>query len=312
MARILVARTAPFFLLTILFSMRHADGAMKLHILTLSGLLSVASIAATQESATPSESKEAAAPAPNQSAEDSSPCGPSCDHTEHKPLSAEEMTKASYFIGRNIGGSMASQSVMPDTAALSEGLKSALEGKESKYPEAELKAVMESFQKFVESSQRMKSVKSAEAGQAYLVTNGKKAGVTTTASGLQYEVLKKSEGAKPKDTDSVKVHYHGTLIDGKVFDSSVTRGEPVSFPLNGVIKGWTEGVQLMPVGSKYKFTIPSDLAYGEQAPPSIGANQTLIFEVELIAIEKPEAAEPSKKEESEKPADADKMPAKAE
>jgi FKBP-type peptidyl-prolyl cis-trans isomerase len=99
-------------------------------------------------------------------------------------------------------------------------------------------------------------------------------------------VLKAAEGAKPTAESTVKVHYHGTLIDGTVFDSSVERGEPISFPLNGVIKGWTEGVQLMSVGSKYKFTIPSDLAYGANGPPKIGPNATLVFEVELIAIEK--------------------------
>jgi FKBP-type peptidyl-prolyl cis-trans isomerase len=116
--------------------------------------------------------------------------------------------------------------------------------------------------------------------------NGKREGVKTTASGLQYEVLKPGTGAKPAATDTVKVHYHGTLIDGAVFDSSVDRGEPISFPLNGVIKGWTEGVQLMPVGSKYKFVIPSELAYGERgAGGKIGPNATLIFEVELLAIE---------------------------
>ena len=114
-----------------------------------------------------------------------------------------------------------------------------------------------------------------------------KSGVTTTASGLKYEVLKKGTGTvSPKATDTVKVHYHGTLLDGTVFDSSVERGQPISFPLNGVIPGWTEGVQLMKVGDKFKFTIPPGLAYGDQSPsPKIPANSTLVFEVELLAIE---------------------------
>ncbi len=194
--------------------------------------------------------------------------------------------KVSYFVGRNIGKSMSGQGFKPDTAAFVEGLKSSLEDKESKYPEAELKAAMETFQVAMQSVEKAKSEKGAQAGKDFLATNGKKEGVTTTKSGLQYEVMKAAEGPKPKESDTVKVHYHGTLIDGKVFDSSVTRGEPATFPLNGVIKGWTEGVQLMNVGSKFKFTIPSELAYGEQGPPGIGANQTLVFEVELLSIEK--------------------------
>ena len=129
--------------------------------------------------------------------------------------------------------------------------------------------------------------KKKEDGIKFLAENGKKKGVTTTASGLQYEVLKEGTGPKPLATDQVNVHYHGTLIDGKVFDSSVERGEPITFPLQGVIKGWTEGVQLMPVGSKWRFTIPSDLAYGDQgAGEDIGPGETLIFDVELLGIVK--------------------------
>ena len=128
--------------------------------------------------------------------------------------------------------------------------------------------------------------KNKAAGKAFAETNAKKEGVKTTASGIQYEVLKAAEGAKPTATSKVKVHYHGTLIDGTVFDSSVDRGEPISFGLNQVIPGWTEGVQLMSVGSKYRFVIPSDLAYGDGgSPPKIGPGATLIFEVELLGIE---------------------------
>lgn len=123
------------------------------------------------------------------------------------------------------------------------------------------------------------------AGATFLAENGKKPSIKTTASGLQYEVLTEGKGKKPTATDNVTVHYKGTTIDGKEFDSSYGRGEPATFPLNGVIPGWTEGVQLMPEGSKYKFYIPSNLAYGEQgAGGSIGPNETLIFEVELIKI----------------------------
>ena len=142
-------------------------------------------------------------------------------------------------------------------------------------------------QNYFMKSQAAEGEKNKAEGVKFLEENGKKAGVTTTASGLQYEVLKEGSGAKPTETSTVKVHYHGTTIYGKVFDSSVDRGEPVSFPLNGVIKGWTEGLQLMTVGSKYKFYIPSELAYGERGPsPEIKPNSVLVFEVELLEIEK--------------------------
>jgi FKBP-type peptidyl-prolyl cis-trans isomerase len=125
-----------------------------------------------------------------------------------------------------------------------------------------------------------------EKGEAFLAENAKKEGVKVTASGLQYKVLKEGNGKSPKATDNVQVHYKGTLLDGTEFDSSIKRGEPAEFPLNRVIPGWTEGVQLMKVGDKFQFTIPSALAYGEQgAGGAIGPNSTLIFEVELLAIE---------------------------
>ena len=125
-----------------------------------------------------------------------------------------------------------------------------------------------------------------ETGEAFLKENAKKEGVKTTASGLQYKVLKEGEGKSPKATDTVKVHYKGTLIDGKEFDSSYKRGEPIEFPLNRVIPGWTEGVQLMKEGAKYQFTIPSKIGYGERGTPGgpIPPNATLIFEVELIQV----------------------------
>ena len=127
--------------------------------------------------------------------------------------------------------------------------------------------------------------KNLKEGQAFMEENAKNPEVTTLESGLQYEILTQGNGEKPKATDTVKCHYHGTNIKGEVFDSSVNRGVPASFPLNRVISGWTEGLQLMQVGSKFKFTIPSNLAYGdEQISKEIGANSTLIFEVELLGI----------------------------
>ena len=129
----------------------------------------------------------------------------------------------------------------------------------------------------------------------FLEENKKRKEVTTTASGLQYEVMTRGTGTvSPLATDKVEVHYHGTMTDGSIFDSSVQRGQTTKFPLNGVIKGWTEGLQLMPLGSKFKFTIPSDLAYGEQGRPSIPPNSTLVFEVELLEVKAtPPAAAPA-------------------
>ena len=144
---------------------------------------------------------------------------------------------------------------------------------------------------------------SLEKGKKFLEENAKKKGVTVTKSGLQYEVLKEGKGPKPKATDKVKVHYVGTLIDGKKFDSSIDRNEPAEFPLNQVIPGWTEGVQLMNVGSKYKFVLPSELAYGAQGAGTIPANSVLVFEVELLGIGDDKAA-------ADKP--AEKPAAKAE
>ena len=134
----------------------------------------------------------------------------------------------------------------------------------------------------------MKTEKAAanlKEGQDFLAANKNKPGVIETPSGLQYEVMTEGTGDKPKDTDKVKCHYHGTLINGTIFDSSVQRGQPATFPLNQVIKGWTEGVQLMSVGSKWRFFIPPHLGYGDrQVGPTIGPNTTLIFEVELLDI----------------------------
>jgi len=198
--------------------------------------------------------------------------------------------KASYAIGADIAANLKRQGLDIDPKALAAGLTDGVEGK-MKLTDAELKQVMNEFRAQMvaqmESKAKADGEKNLKDGEAYLAANARKDGVKATASGLQYKVLKAGKGTKsPKATDTVKVHYHGTLIDGTVFDSSVDRGEPISFPLNGVIPGWTEGVQLMKEGDKFQFTIPSKLAYGEQgAGGKIGPHSTLVFDVELLAIE---------------------------
>jgi FKBP-type peptidyl-prolyl cis-trans isomerase len=197
------------------------------------------------------------------------------------------MDKVSYFIGTNIGGQFKSQGINVDFTAFQEGIKDAMAGKEPKYSREELMAAMQAFEGQMQAEAAKKAEAAKADGEKFLADNGKREGVKTTASGLQYEVIKAGTGAKPAATDKVKVHYHGTLLDGKVFDSSVDRGEPVEFPVQGVIKGWVEALQLMPVGSKWKLFIPSELAYGKQgAGGDIGPDAALIFEVELLDIVK--------------------------
>jgi FKBP-type peptidyl-prolyl cis-trans isomerase len=213
------------------------------------------------------------------------------------PLSLDsDKAKFSYAIGVDIGNSLL-QVGTKDLArdALIAALNDILDGKKPLVSVEEMAKVKQVyFKKQAEekaAEQKVSGEKNKADGLKYLAENGKKSGVITTASGLQYEVLKQGDGAKPVATDKVKVHYRGTLLDGTEFDSSYKRGQPISFPLNGVIPGWTEGVQLMKVGSTFKFVIPSELAYGDRgAGPQIGPGNTLVFEVELLAIETEEKA----------------------
>jgi len=196
--------------------------------------------------------------------------------------------KVSYNMGRTTAKNMVDVGFKPDVNAYLEGVKSAMEGQPSKYTDAEMAEAVKIFKASLPSDEQLKRTKALKMGKEFLAENRKRKEVTETASGLQYEVLTPAEGPKPKATDIVKVHYHGTLLDGTVFDSSVDRKAPVSFPLDGVIAGWTEGVLLMSKGSKYKFIIPHKLAYGEQGQGSVGPCQTLVFEVELLDILPPE------------------------
>ncbi|MHB9054922.1 MAG: FKBP-type peptidyl-prolyl cis-trans isomerase [Paludibacteraceae bacterium] len=193
------------------------------------------------------------------------------------------MEKLSYALGLSLGNNLLSSGVKSlNVEKLAKGIQDVLEQNdpEISYQEAQ-NVINEYFQELQEESS---SIAIAE-GRIFLESNGKRPEVTTLKSGLQYEILKEGNGTKPKASDKVKVHYHGTLIDGTVFDSSVRRGEPATFGVTQVISGWVEALQLMPVGSKWKLYIPSDLAYGAQgAGQHIGPHTTLVFEVELLDI----------------------------
>lgn len=210
---------------------------------------------------------------------------------EEKLDLSQSKQRISYSIGSNIGSSFKQQELDLDAKALAAGISDAMAGK-STLTEAEIRETLKQFQTELQSKMELKQKelgeKNLKAGDVFLAENGKKEGVKSTSTGLQYKVIKTGSGKSPKATDTVKVHYHGTLIDGTVFDSSVDRGEPVTFPLNEVIPGWTEALQLMKEGDKWKLFIPSKLAYGPRgASEKIGPNSTLIFDVELISIEKP-------------------------
>ena len=201
--------------------------------------------------------------------------------------------KVSYSIGLNIGFNLKKQnvSINPDTFVL--GLKDALAGKPQMTDE-QVKETMTAFEKEMIDKQKAAGLKNGADGEKFLAENKKKEGVKTTASGLQYKVVKEGTGAQPKEKDTVMANYRGTLIDGTEFDSSYTRGQPATFPVSGVIKGWTEALQMMKVGSKYQLFIPANLAYGERAMgPDIGPNSTLIFEVELLDVKPAAGANPS-------------------
>ncbi|MBP7951253.1 MAG: FKBP-type peptidyl-prolyl cis-trans isomerase [Verrucomicrobiales bacterium] len=195
--------------------------------------------------------------------------------------------KGSYVMGMSIAKNIKGQGSDFDTEALCTGLKDRLAGAKARFSEEETQNVLNEFQKHMEAVMAKAGEAAAAEGKAFLAKNGKEEGVTTTKSGLQYKVLKKGDGATPKPEDTVRVHYHGTLIDGTVFDSSVERNEPAEFGVTQVIKGWTEALQLMTVGSKYKLFIPSDLAYGDRgAGGKIKPGAALVFEVELLGIVK--------------------------
>lgn len=198
---------------------------------------------------------------------------------------SQDINAVSYCIGLSVADSLMQQELGGiDPTVMAEAIAAVFKGEKSKYSPEEANAIIQAYLQDVTASKF--EIHKAE-GEAFLAENAKKDGVHSTATGLQYEIIEAGNGAKPVATDTVKVHYHGTLIDGTVFDSSVTRGMPATFGVHQVIKGWTEALQLMPVGSKYRLYIPQDLAYGAQPHPggAIKPFMALIFDVELISIE---------------------------
>jgi FKBP-type peptidyl-prolyl cis-trans isomerase len=236
--------------------------------------LTVAQMGLAQETKTATKKAAADVPAPAEAAGDSK----------------DILAKVSYGLGLGLGRQLKSQSVDVDTELYLKGFKDGLSGGKSLYTEAQIRDAMTTFEKQMiaklQADAKVAGEKGKKEGEAFLAANAKKAGVKATKSGLQYKVVKEGTGKVPKATDTVKTNYKGMLIDGTVFDSSEANGGPASFPVNRVIKGWSEALQLMKVGSKYTLYIPSDLAYGPTgSPPDIPPNSTLIFDIELLGIE---------------------------
>jgi len=211
------------------------------------------------------------------------------DATGGKITLKSNQDSVSYVIGIQMAQSLEQIREDVDTELIIKAMRAQLAGKESLIEDAKSQSIMRKFSNDIRQKQQAEREQLAQKnladGAAFLEENKTKEGVITTESGLQYIVLKEGDGPKPKATDKVKVHYVGTTLDGKEFDSSISRGEPASFNVNGVIRGWTEALQLMNVGSKYKLFIPSELAYGARGNRNIEPNSTLIFEVELLGIE---------------------------
>ena len=213
---------------------------------------------------------------------------------EDKPPQLKDLKdKASYSIGLNFGFNFKQQNVDLNTDAFAAGFKDAMSGRKPLLTEQEVRDTLIAFERDLQQRQTAVGQKNAADGEKFLTDNKSKEGVKATATGLQYKVLKEGSGAQPKPSDTVTVNYRGTLVDGTEFDSSYKRGQPATFPVGGVIPGWTEALQLMKVGSKYQLFVPAKLAYGEQGRPGIPPNSLLIFEVELMDVKPGQSSGPS-------------------
>jgi FKBP-type peptidyl-prolyl cis-trans isomerase len=208
----------------------------------------------------------------------------SCSGGSHNIELKTDDQKFSYMIGQQIGNNLKQQGLSVDADVLAASLQDALKGSPSKLSMDEMQQIGMRMQQKMMAKQMGESKENKDKGEKFLEQNKKKPGVQTTADGLQYQILKPGAGVSPKATDSVTVNYRGTLIDGTEFDSSYKRGEPAKFPVNGVIRGWTEALLLMKPGAKFKLWIPAPLAYGERGQPGIPAESALIFEVELVKV----------------------------
>ncbi len=211
---------------------------------------------------------------------------------EEKPPQLKDLKdKASYSFGLNIGFNLKRQNIDLNQEAFMAGIKDAVAGRKPLLSEQEVKETMMAFEKDMQQKQADLAKKNTADAEKFLAENKSKEGVKTTASGLQYKVLKEGSGAQPKAADTVTVNYRGTLLDGTEFDSSYKRGQPATFPVGGVIKGWTEALQLMKTGSKFQLFVPANLAYGDRSPGAqIPPGSTLIFEVELMDVKAPQAS----------------------
>jgi FKBP-type peptidyl-prolyl cis-trans isomerase len=202
---------------------------------------------------------------------------------------SNRLDSISYALGMDVGRNIGKLDMGLQAEMIYQGIKDAFEGKEGAMSEEQVQALMQAFQNEARNAQMKAQQEAGQAaqarGEAFLAENAQRDSVSVTASGLQYQVIREGTGPKPSAESTVKVHYEGRLLDGKVFDSSYQRGEPIEFPLNGVIPGWTEGLQLMSAGAKYRLYIPAALAYGSRgAGQDIGPNEALIFDVELLEV----------------------------
>jgi FKBP-type peptidyl-prolyl cis-trans isomerase FklB len=268
---------------TLLFT---AASTLTVGILTLGTMVAQTTPASTPKPATATKSGTTGA-----TAKTSSTAKPHTAATTPKALTlTTQKEKLSYAIGMNLGQSMKKDAVDIDPTVLARAIKDALTGSKMAMSDAEAQTVITAFRsemmKKKEAEAHQAGDANKQAGEKFLSENKTKPGVVTLPSGLQYKIIKQGDGPKPTASDTVVTNYRGTLINGTEFDSSYKRNEPATFPVGQVIKGWTEALQLMPVGSKWQLFIPSNLAYGERSPgPEIGANSTLVFDIELLSIQ---------------------------